>query len=89
LLELRSLEELASVASPAAQRRRRNDLLANLATSDPALLNVKLRQVLKGVVFTVKGGISEWQFHGSPQASLMEGQQLVEGLVTAKRKRKA
>jgi hypothetical protein len=80
---------LASASGPASQLRRRDDLLANLYTTGPALLNVKLRQVLKGVVFTVEGGISEWQFHGSPQASLMEGQQLVEGLVTAKRKRKA
>jgi hypothetical protein len=51
------------VASPVSQRRRRNDLLNNLSTDDPALLNVKLRQVLKGMVFTKDGDIKDWQFH--------------------------
>ena len=86
LAELSDLEELASATSATSQRRRRDDLLANLYSSDPALLNVKLRQVLKGIVFTVEGGIKEWEFLGSPQASLEAGQALVEGLVEAKRK---
>jgi DNA invertase Pin-like site-specific DNA recombinase len=83
--ELADLESLASATAPASQLRRRDDLLRNLSTNDPALLNVKLRAVLKGVVFTVEGGIKEWQFLGSPAASATEGQELIEGLVSAKR----
>jgi DNA invertase Pin-like site-specific DNA recombinase len=87
LATLASLEELASVASPASIRRRRDGLLSVLgSTDDPQLLNVKLRQVLKGVVFNKDGGIKDWQFIGSPATSLEEGQALVEGLVSAKRK---
>jgi hypothetical protein len=87
--ELADLQSLASATGSVSQKRRRDELLANLSTTDPALLNVKLRQVLKGVVFTQAGGIKDWQFIGSPAGSVDEIAALAKTMEEAARERRS
>ena len=71
--QLTQTQEEASLASPAAQKRHRRELVNVLVGEniDPQDVNAKLKLVIKSITFDRKGSIREWTFvdgsvvHGS------------------------